>query len=133
MVGDMNDRVARSQAVSRLKEIVARADNHRQPFLYYLPQLLDKPELSLIDPAHAVKFAEIARKYDALPLVKDALKILNQTVNPDDGSLREPARDIFYDNQSFFWNELGNHTKATDIISHILQKTAFIIAVSKQG
>jgi len=122
-----------TEELARLKDIVIHVDRHVNPFLYYLPELLNRPELSEINPAHAVRFAELTLKHDTVPIVADALHILDKLVNPVDGSLTTtPGRDIFYDNRSFFWKELGNHTRVTDIISHIFNKTFFVISVGQQ-
>lgn len=112
-------------AKERLKALLVRVDYHTQPFLYYLPQLLTKQELSQINPDHAITFVQLAMRNEKSPLIQDALRILNKIIDPENGNLIHPGRDIFYENQSFFWNELGNHTKATDIISHIFNKTIF--------
>jgi tetratricopeptide (TPR) repeat protein len=115
----------RSNAIERLKGLLLRIDYHTQPFLYYLPQLLTKPELSQLNPDQAITFVQLAMRNEKSPLIQDAMRILNKIVDPENGNLRQPGRDIFYENRNFFWDELGNHTKATDIISHIFNKTIF--------
>jgi hypothetical protein len=121
----------KQNAVGELKDLIERVDKRINPFLYYLPEIITKPQLTGINPVQAVLFAQIALKHDQLPLVKDALKILNQLINPDDGNLVNPTKMIFYDNRNFFWDDLGNNTKTTDIISHIFNNVIFIIHVGK--
>src|SRR4030042_776265 len=106
--------------ISRLREISSRLDFNKHPFLYYLPKYIT--EYSMINPDHAVVFAETALKHEKLPIMKDALLILNRIVKPEDGTFMTPTKEIFYENRHFFWSELGGYTRPTDIISHIFNK-----------
>jgi hypothetical protein len=121
----------REDMLGKLKDMLIRVDPEINPFLFYLPNLLDQKQFSGIDPAQAVTFTEMTLRYDKNPLVKDAIMILNRLVNPLDGSLIAPSREIFYENRSFFWDELGNHTRASDIISHIFNKVIFFSNIGK--
>lgn len=122
---------ARTQAIAKLTDMVYWLKPNDQPFLYYLPQLLTTPEFSAVRPENAVAFAELALKEQSLPIIEDAKNILNRLVEPDDGSLKRIAPDIFYGNRSFFWNELGGRTKPSDVVMHIFHKTVFTISMGK--
>jgi hypothetical protein len=117
--------------LGKLKDMLIRVDPNTNPFLYYLPELLTQKQFSQIDPRHVVTFVELTLKFDKNPLVKDAILILNRLVDPIDGSLIVPSREIFYENRSFFWDELGNHTQASDVISHIFNKVIFFSNIGK--
>jgi hypothetical protein len=121
----MDDKKNRHEIIGQLEDLLVGRDSYLDPFLKFLPDMLENPSLNSIDPAHAVKFAELALKYDKTPLIRDALKILNKLVDPQDGSLNIPGPDIFYENHNFFWTELGEHTSATEVILHIFNKTIF--------
>jgi hypothetical protein len=118
-------------ALEQLKQIVSETDKKKQPFLYFFPLLLTKTNVSTICPSQALRFAEVAIKHDRPVIVTDALTILNRIISPVDGSLLEPSKNTFFDNQSFFWDSLGSRTKATDIILHIFNKTYFEIMVGQ--
>jgi hypothetical protein len=126
-----NQTKQKQNALGELHDLITKVDKRVNPFVYYLPEIITKSQLTGIDPNQALLFSQIALKHDRLPLVMDALKILNRLVNPDDGSLIIPTKTFFYDNRNFFWDELGNNTKTTDIISHIFNRTIFIIKVGK--
>ena len=112
-------------ALGKLTDLVSRLSPKTQTFLYYLPQLLNTPEFSNINPENAVKFTELALKDEQSPIIKDALKVLNRVVNIEDGSLKMFSKDMFYENNSFFWRELGEHTKTPEVIAHIFNKIIF--------
>jgi hypothetical protein len=122
----------RLDIIGNLKDMLAGRDIFPDPFLYYLPNLLENHQLSGIEPIHAVKFAQLALKYEKSPLMQDALKILNKLVSPEDGSLIKAAPDIFYENRNFFWKELGTYTKTTDVILHIFNRTIFLNSLGKE-
>lgn len=115
-------------AIEQLKKLVARTDYRTQPFLYYLPKLLESKALAGINPQQAVLFVEIAFKHETMPYVTDAMQILNKLVSSD-GTLNQPAQDMFYDNRNFFWTELGTHKTARDVILHVFNKTIFRLSV----
>lgn len=127
----MDKNAQNAQAFAKLNDIKMNVDYHTQPFLYYLPELLTKTPLSQIDPNQAAAFAQLSTGNKSLPLVKDALLILNRLIHTEEGSLKEPARDIFYGNNSFFWSELGEHTTACDVILHVFNKTIFHLSLGK--
>jgi hypothetical protein len=122
----------RLAAVGQLRDLLAGLDYNAEPFLYHLPDLLSLPEMSRINADHAVKFAELALKHDKLPIVADALKILNRMVDPQDGHLLNPGPDFFYDNRTFFWDALGSHIQAPDVISHIFNQTVFTTSLGQK-
>lgn len=120
----MDQSAKRTRDIELLKKIVSRVDYHQDPFLYHLPELLTRPELSKISSENAIAFAQMVMKPDRIPLVEDAIHILNR-ITSDQGILLPPAQDMFYDNRSFFWKDLGIHRKASDIISHIINNVIF--------
>lgn len=126
-----DDNNKKAELLGQLYDIRQQLDCRVEPFLYYLPEIIKQKELSLINLEHAVIFTKLALKHDQLPFILDAKKILNKLVNTEDGSLKTPGRDIFYENNNFFWKELGDHTKAEDVILHIFNKTMFYISVGK--
>lgn len=123
-----DQKLTQAKAVGHLKDLLSRVDPYTNPFLYYLPQLINNPHLNMINPDHAVKFTELALKHETSPIITDALKILNKIINPEDGSLYTPSPTMFYDNRNFFWHEMGNNKQASDVISHILNRTIFFIS-----
>jgi hypothetical protein len=104
---------------------------HDNPFLRFLPQLLVTPEFSNLNLEKVKNFTRLAIAEDKQSVVADALKILNQLIRPDDGSLKKSAPDIFYGNYHFNWKELGNNTTAPDVIRHVLNKTLFVISLGQ--
>jgi hypothetical protein len=129
MVADTNNHLYIS---GRLRDMLTGVDALENPFLYHLPQLLLTQDFKLVNPSDAVTFTEMATKYEKMPLILDALKILNRLVDPVDGSLLVPSRDMFYENRSFFWKELGNRTGAADVIMHVFNKTIFFSSLGKK-
>lgn len=130
---DAKNTVQRAEAMGRLRDIVMHVDHRLDPFLYHLPELLDRHEFMQIPPDHAVRFAELATKHERLQVVEDAMHILNKLISAEDGGLVAPTRDMFYENRSFFWDELGSYTKTPDVISHIFNKTFFFISVGQHA
>jgi len=116
--------------LEKLQRLVSNFD-HTQPFLYYLPFLLAKRELASIKPEQTIRFVELALKQYPPLIVKDALNVLNKTIDPEDGSFREASRSMFYENQSFFWGDLGRNTNTVDIILHVFNKMYFEIMVGQ--
>jgi hypothetical protein len=121
----------KDDAVGKLYDLLTHIDVKSDPFLYYLPQLVTDPKQPEINPENAVSFTELALSHDKLPIVADALKILNSLINSTDGSLITPSRNLFYDNRSFFWDELGGHTSAIEVISHIFNNVIFQTSLGK--
>jgi hypothetical protein len=117
--------------LEQLKHIVSVTDYRKEPFLFHLPTLLTHKALSSIKPEQAIRFATLALKHERPVIIHDAIKILNRTINPEDGSFKEASTNMFYENQSFFWRDLGEHTKITDIILHVFNKTLFEIMVGQ--
>jgi len=114
-----------------LKSLVLKIDNKENPFLYYLPSLLQTKPFSRFNPENALLFTTAALKYNSHPVVSDALRILNNIIQVDDGSLKQPSPHHFFNNQHFFWNELGGHTSAVDVISHVFNRTIFFLSIAK--
>jgi hypothetical protein len=123
----------RFETVGHLKDILVGVDSRSQPFLYNLPDLLFKTDLSQLNPNHAVMFSELALHHDKQPIVKDALAILNQLIDPIDGTLVKVSPACFYGNRSFFWDELGGHTDTSDVILHVFNKTIFTTNLGKSN
>lgn len=122
----------KSDIIGQIHDLVNTKNPNIDPFLFHLPSLLVTPPFEHIDPAKALTFAKIALRPEAPPIVADARKILNQLINPYDGTLINSGPNIFYENRSFFWKELGGHTSPVDIILHILNKTLFVTSVGQK-
>lgn len=112
--------------IGQVRDLVSRTSSYTDPFLYYFPDILLKPEFEHLNYQSILRFTRLALLPEKSPLIADALKILNKLVNPQDGQLLPPSRDMFYENQNFFWHELGVHTTAVDVIMHVLNKIMFV-------
>jgi hypothetical protein len=121
----------RLNALGQIQDLVGHVNYEKDPFLYYLPELLCKPEFALIDATKMLQFVTVALKPEKPPIMIDALKILNQIVNAEDGSLQTPAPNFFYDNQNFLWKELGGHERPVDVILHMVNKVLFVASVGQ--
>ena len=117
--------------LGQIRDLIHDSTLHTDPFLYYLPHLLATHDFSNMNIPKVLDFTRIAVREDKPTIVSDALQILNKLVHHEDGSLKRPAPDIFYNNRNFSWNELGGHTKAVDVISHIFNKTLFVISMGQ--
>ncbi len=117
--------------ISRLRDLLAYTDQIQDPFLYHLPNLLGKHDFSQIDPGNAVTFCEYALKHQKEPIVMDALRVLNQLIEPTDGTLKTPSRLMFVENRNFSWKELGDFKDASSVIMHIFHKTIFFMSLGK--
>lgn len=117
--------------LGQIQDLIHESMLHTDPFLYYLPKLLTH-EFSNLNIVKVLDFTRIAVREDRPPIVADALQILNKLIHHEDGSLKRPAPDIFYDNRNFNWNELGGHTQPIDVVSHIFNKTLFVTSVGKK-
>jgi len=113
------------QIIGQIRDTIPVTFHKSNPFLFFLADIISRPDFSDIAADKVLIFAKIAIREDKPPIVIDALKILNQLVNIDDGSFKNPDPTIFYGNGNFFWSELGHHHFATDVVSHILNKTLF--------
>lgn len=123
----------RLETIIQIKSLVERLDNHTHPFLFHLPSLLERKEFSRFDPTKALEFTRSALKYDSHPVIKDALRILDNIISVEDGTLKTPGPNHFFNNQYFFWNELGTYTSAFDVISHVFNRTIFFLSVTQNG
>lgn len=125
------DPISRTQLIAQIKDLAQRLHPQTEPFLYYFPALLAKPEFSSISAEKALEFMKLGITHEQPPLIKNALAVLNKIVNHEDGSLIKPEPIFFYNNHSFMWNELSTHTDAVAVISHILNKSLFQISLGK--
>lgn len=112
--------------IGKIRDLVSITSPQKDPFLYYLPFLIEQNVLKDITPESLFKYAQIAVLQEKSEVLLDGLKILNQLVDSNDGSMRPPSPTNFFNNQSFVWSELGGHTKNVDVISHIINKTIFV-------
>ncbi|MBI4065523.1 hypothetical protein HY409_04130 [Candidatus Gottesmanbacteria bacterium] len=93
---DQTQATIRSKELGALIDLVTDVDPVAQPFLHFLPQLLEQKILHPISLRSFVVFAQAAIKRDTDPLLRDALHILNQLIDPLDGVFTHPfASDIF--------------------------------------
>lgn len=118
-----------SDILGQLRDLVSGTPSYEHPFLHYLPQTVDKKEFSHLNPLHLYKFAQIALKHDQPVVVHDAMKILNQMINPHTGTLIEPTPSMFFDNSTFFWKSLGTRKSISDVITHIINKVVFSLSL----
>jgi len=119
----------RMDGIDQIRDCVSGISSEENPFLYYLPDLLVSATFLSIDPSQALLFTKVATLHDHSPLIIDALRILNQMVNPKDGSVYPPGPQMFYNNSNFFWKELGTHTTSAEAILHIINKTTFTLSL----
>lgn len=117
----------RSLHIGNITDLVTQTNPHEFPFLHYFPELLRKPEFAHINAEQAYAFTKIGLQYEKPQIVSDALHILNKLVRPEDGSLRLASRDMFFDNRSFFWSNLGGRIESVDVITHIFNKVSFTL------
>lgn len=110
--------------IGRLKDYASRADRTTDPFLYFMPQLFELRKLPAAILPMMVRFVEEFYKGVPSPLLQDALSILNQLVNQDDGTLVTPSPAVFNDLRYFKWPELGNHTDPVSVVIHVINKLA---------
>lgn len=110
-----------------MKDYVSWASPNTEPFLYYLPDILTRPHFEKINLDSLLTFVQHAR--NETDIMKDALKILNSMVVPNEGHLLPPSPDMFYNNTHFLWKELGSHTESIDAIMHIINKTLFSLSL----
>ncbi len=120
----------RLETIIQIESLVEKVDNQTNPFLFYLPHLLRRNEFSRFDAGKALEFTTAALKYDSHPVIRDALRILNNIV-AEDGTLKTPGPHHFFGNQHFFWNELGTYTKTFDVISHVFNRTIFFLSITQ--
>jgi hypothetical protein len=128
---NLSDNVKRSQIIGQIRDLIPNTSSFTDPFLYYLPNLLTSAEFKNINAEKTLDFVRLAVKYEKPQIVIDALKILNQLIDPQVGTLKRPDKEFFYENNNFFWKELGGYTESPDVIMHILNKTLFVITVGK--
>jgi hypothetical protein len=121
----------RLHALGQIQDLVITVDPRKDAFLFYLPRLLAQPEFLRIDGVKALTFTKLALNHERPPLISAALLVLNQIISPEDGSFAPPVPMFFYNNRSFLWKELGNHTDAVHVITHILNKTFFVLSLGK--
>lgn len=117
----------RSHDIGNITDLVIQTNPYEHPFLHYFPELLKKTELAHLNTEQAYAFTKIALQYEKPEIVSDALHILDKLIRPDDGSLKVASRDMFFDNRSFFWSNLGGRTESVDVITHIFNKVSFIL------
>ena len=108
--------------IGRLRDYAARADQKTDPFLHFMPQLFEMRKIPTALLPTVVRFTEEYYKGAPTPLILDALKILNQLVSRDDGTLVTPNPTVFSDVRYFKWAELGNHTDAVSVVIHVINK-----------
>lgn len=120
----------RTDYLGQIQDLVSTINPYREPFLHFLPELLMQADFKNIDMVKALRFTQLGLQSDEPPIIADAKKILNQIVSSD-GTLATPSLSMFYENHSFFWKELGGHTKPIDVISHILNKSMMVASISQ--
>ncbi|OGG05048.1 hypothetical protein A2Z33_07245 [Candidatus Gottesmanbacteria bacterium RBG_16_52_11] len=123
------DKNRRLVTIGQIRDLVPKMARYTDPFLYYLPDILNRPEFLDVNAEKVLEFVRQALNYKKQPMVSDALTILNRMVDKEDGSLKMPAEDLFYGNYSFKYKELGSHKTPSAMILHILNRTLFVTSV----
>lgn len=95
------------------------------PFLHYLPELIVKKQFQGISTLNAIRFMSEVKKVPRSQLVADAVLILNRIIDNETGEPHDVSHDIFRENRSFFWREMGNFTNSAAIILHIVNTVVF--------
>ena len=119
----------RLDIIDQIRDSVSSASPLTDPFLYYLPDLLVQSEFSNLHLDNILTFTQYAQNNYTSPILKDALHILNQMIQNQDGRLNPPGPQMFYNTQYFFWKELGQHTQSAEVIAHIINKAVFQLAL----
>lgn len=122
---------SREATIGKLKDITSHISVAAHPFLYYLPQFLERGLLTFPNSTGLILFVEKAIVPYKDPLVEDALKILNQLVDPEDMSLITPRPSMFDDNRHFFWKEFGDFTDVQSVASHIINKVIVVLSLGR--
>ncbi len=122
----------RSKDLGALIDLVTDLDPQAHPFLHYLPQLFEQNILNPITLGSFVVFAQASLKRDVNPLLIDAFHVLNQLIDPHDGSMLTPTQATFFDNRNFTWKELGSFTDPTSLIFHVVNKTVMVLELGKK-
>lgn len=106
-----------------LRDLTVGSTPENDPFLYFLADNIERGQLdqNLIDAF--VQIARSAQIIPRLPIVEDALKVLNQMVDIEEGKILPPNPECFYDNRYFNWKELGKFTDRRSTVHHIVNKT----------
>lgn len=117
--------------LGQLKDKLMGVSPYRDPFLYFLPEYITRDKLKNIDTEAIMRFVNACVRHDQLPLISDALRILNQIVDPEKGDFIQPRPQFFNDNRHFFWKELGSHTTALEVIEHVFNKSCFEISLHR--
>lgn len=115
----------------QIKDLISQALPYKDPFLYYLPQLLQMPEFTGLSSKKLLDFVQQAVQFDKKPVIHDALQILNRLVDPNDGRLLTPTPEHYYENYSFSWSELGNRKDVISVINHVLNKSLFQLSLGQ--
>lgn len=123
------DTTTKDQAIGIIKDLVTQTTAYRDPFLYYLPVLLMDPLFVELKPERVVLFVKEALNAERKPIVAEALLILNQLVDPEDGRLLTPTPVLFYEKHFFAWRELGGRVGVVNTIMHVLNKSLFTLSL----
>ena len=121
----------RQAKIGKLRDITSSAGIDTNPFLHYLPDLFERNILNPITIDGYIVFAENALRLEPRGLVIDALKVLNQLINPEDSSLLTPNPQMLQDNSHFKWQEFGTFTDPKSVISHIINKCSLVLSLGK--
>lgn len=117
--------------VNQLKDLTAGRFDSSNSFLHYLPFLLEYQQLSPSSYKSFLQFVQDAATDSPQPQVLDALRILDQIVSSEDGTLITPNRGMFAGNRYYNWSELGTRTDSTSVIMHLVNKAAYVLNLSR--
>lgn len=118
--------------LGRLKDLTSRSSPQTDPFLYFLPYLIEQKLITSVSFSTFIPFIEELRRPHAQEIVKSALQVLNQLVSSEDGHLLPVSPETFAGNIHFKWEELGMHKNAQSVISHVINKVVWRLNLGKK-
>lgn len=118
--------------LGRLKDLTSGTTPQSDPFLYYLPYLIERKIITSVSFSTFIPFIEELRKPQASEIVRSALRVLNQLVSSEDGHLLPVSPDAFVGNVHFKWDELGMHKNAQSVITHVINKVVWRLNLGKK-
>ena len=119
-------------AIGKLKDLTISTSPDSDPFLYYLPRFLEYKVLESQSFDSYISFTQNVMIPQRSPLVQDGLLVLNQLVDPEDGSFIPPNPVMFENNSHFKWGELGSFTDTKSAILHIVNKVVLVLNLGKK-
>jgi hypothetical protein len=114
--------------IDQLRDVVGSQNDDL--FLHTLPDLLETQKIPPVLAKNCYLFAQNAVNDLQHPMVSEALKILNQLIDVEDGTLLPTSSDMFI-SRHFKWDELGSHKDPQSTITHIINKCVTQLNLAK--